>query len=174
MGKLKALTSKIGLMLLLYGGWGLFGMSFLDSSILPLPAINDMSLIALTSSRPERWILYALASTLGSVCGAYVLFFIARAGGKLFFRNANAHSLAYAHRWLQRNEFVAILVTSLLPPPAPLKIFILGAGMLEVGIVRFGLALFVGRGLRFAAEAWLGAHYGAQAQVYIRHNIVWV
>jgi uncharacterized membrane protein YhiD involved in acid resistance len=31
--------------------------------------------------------------------------------------------------------------------------------------------LLVGRGLRFAADAWLGAHYGVQAEDYMRHNL---
>ena len=44
--------------------------------------------------------------------------------------------------------------------------------MLRVNAVHFGLALLVGRGLRFAAER-LGARYGVQAQDYLRHNLGW-
>jgi len=39
--------------------------------------------------------------------------------------------------------------------------------------LRFGAALLVGRSLRFLAEAWLGAHYGAQAEAYVKKNITW-
>ena len=81
------------------------------------------------------------------------------------------NAIAHAQRWLERNDFVAVLVASLLPPPAPLKVFILTAGLLRVNAVHFGLALLVGRGLRFAAEAWLGARYGVQAEDYLRHNL---
>ena len=68
---------------------------------------------------------------------------------------------------------MAVLVASILPPPAPYKVFILTAGVLRVNAMHFGLALLVGRGLRFAAEAWLGARYGVQAQDYLRHNLGW-
>jgi membrane protein YqaA with SNARE-associated domain len=148
-------------------------MSFLDSSLVPFPVVNDLALIVMASRRPAWWPLYALASTLGSVCGAYVLYGIARGGGKFFFRKTTPHAIAHAQRWLERNEFVAVLVASILPPPAPYKVFVLTAGLLRVNALRFGLALLVGRGLRFAADAWLGARYGVQAEDYLRQNLGW-
>ena len=66
---LKSLSAKLGHVLVLYGGWGLFAMSFLDSSLIPFPVVNDLALIVMASKRPAWWPLYALASTLGSVCG---------------------------------------------------------------------------------------------------------
>lgn len=168
---LKSLSAKLGQILVLYGGWGLFVMSFLDSSLVPFPGVNDLALIVLASKRPAWWPVYALASTLGSMGGAYVLYSIARGGGKLFFRKTTPLSVTFAQRWLKRNDFVAVLVAALLPPPAPLKVFILTAGVLRVNALRFGLALLVGRGLRFGADAWLGARYGLQAQDYLRHNL---
>lgn len=84
-----------------------------------------------------------------------------------------SQEMSQARRWLERNEFAAILVATILPPPAPLKVFILTAGALRVNAVRFGLAFLLGRGLRFAADGWLGARYGATAEVYLRHNLRW-
>jgi len=66
-----------------------------------------------------------------------------------------------------------MLVMSLLPPPAPLKISVLTAGALRMNALHFGLALLLGRSLRFAAEAWLGARYGAQGEAYIKKNLGW-
>ena len=94
-------------------------------------------------------------------------------GGKFFFRKTTPQSVAHAQRWLERNDFLAVLVASILPPPAPYKVFVLTAGLLRVDPIHFGLAMLVGRGLRFGAEAWLGARYGVQAQDYIRHNLGW-
>jgi undecaprenyl-diphosphatase len=170
---LKSLSAKLGHVLVLYGPWGLFAMSFLDSSLIPFPVVNDLVLILMASKRPAWWPIYALATTLGSVGGAYLLYGIARGGGRFFFRKTTPQSITHARRWLERNDFVAVLVASILPPPAPLKVFILTAGLLRVNALRFGLALLVGRGLRFGAEAWLGAHYGVQAQDLIRHNLGW-
>ena len=170
---LKSISLKLGHILVLYGGWGLFAMSFLDSSLIPFPVVNDLALIVMASKRPALWPLYALASTLGSVGGAYLLYGIARGGGKFLFRKATPQSITNAQHWLERNDLLAILVAALLPPPAPYKVFVLSAGVLRVNALNFGLALMVGRGLRFAADAWLGAHYGIQAQDYLRHNLGW-
>jgi membrane protein YqaA with SNARE-associated domain len=148
-------------------------MSFLDSSFIPLPVLNDLALIVMASQRPAWWPVYAAASTLGSLGGAYVIYGLARSGGQFLWRKTTPTAVAGAQRWLERNDFVAILVVSLLPPPAPMKVFILTAGLLRVNARRFGLALLVARGLRFGAEAWLGARYGVQAQDYMRHNLGW-
>lgn len=125
----------------------------------------------MASKRPARWPLYALISTLGSICGAYVLYGIGWEGGRVLRRKTPQAGLAHAQRWLQQNEFATMLVAALLPPPAPLKLFILAAGLLRVNALRFGLALLAGRGLRFAADAWLGARYGVKAQDYLSHNL---
>ena len=124
---LKSISLKLGHILMLYGGWGLFAMSFLDSSLIPFPVVNDLALMMMASNHAALWPIYALASTLGSVCGAYVLYGAARGGGKFFFRKTTPQSITNAHRWLEKNEFVSILVASILPPPAPLKVFILTA-----------------------------------------------
>jgi len=42
-----------------------------------------------------------------------------------------------------------------------------------MNMVNFGAALLVGRSLRFAAIAWLGAHYGAEAEAYLKKNLTW-
>ena len=78
-----------------------------------------------------------------------------------------------ARRWLERNDFVAMLVMALLPPPAPLKVFVIAAGALRTNALRFGTALLLGRSLRFAAIAWLGAHYGRQAEAFLKQNLTW-
>ena len=160
-------------MLALYGG-GLFVLSFLDSSFMPFPGLNDVALIVLASQHPARSPFYALLSTLGSLLGCYVMYGIARGGGRLAGSSKRASTKRNrARRWLEQNEFVSMLVMALLPPPAPLKIFVIAAGALRMNLVNFGAALLVGRSLRFAAIAWLGAHYGREAEAYLRKNLAW-
>jgi membrane protein YqaA with SNARE-associated domain len=148
-------------------------MSFLDSSFVPFPGINDLALIVLASQHPARGPFYALLSTLGSLLGCYVMYGIARGGKRLAGGRPAANKANRARPWLERNDFVAMLVMALLPPPAPLKIFVLAAGALRMNVLRFGAALLVGRSMRFAAEAWLGARYGAEAEAYLRKNLTW-
>ncbi len=174
MAFLKSLAAKLSQFLSLYGGWGLFGVSFLDSSLVPLPAVNDLLLLHLSSQYPERAVFYALGATLGSVAGSYVLYGLARGGSRLAGRSSSSPAFGRARLWLRRNDFASILVISILPPPSPFKICLLAAGALRVNAVRFGLALLVGRGLRFGAEAFLGARFGAQAEAYLQANLTWV
>jgi membrane protein YqaA with SNARE-associated domain len=158
--------------LALYGG-GLLVISFLDSSFIPFPGINDLALIVLASQYPARAPFYTLMSTVGSLLGCYVMYAIARGGGRLAMGRPVSTKRQRARHWLERNDFVAMLVMALLPPPAPLKIFVIAAGALRMNALRFGAALLVGRSLRFAAEAWLGARYGPQAEAYLKKNLTW-
>ena len=169
---LKSLSLKLGHVLALYGG-GLVAISFLDSSFIPFPGINDLALIVLASQHPARAPLYALLSTVGSLLGCYVMYGIARGGGRLAGGRPASNKGWGARRWLERNDFVAMLAMCLLPPPAPLKIFVIAAGALRMNVLRFGAAMLVGRSLRFAAEAWLGARYGAEAESYLKTNLTW-
>jgi len=159
-------------MLALFGG-GLFVLSFLDSSFIPFPGLNDVALIVLVSKHPARWPFYAFLSTFGSLLGCFVMYGIARGGGRLASGKRVAIKRNRARRWLEQNEFVSMLVMALLPPPAPLKIFVIAAGALRMNMLNFGAALLVGRTLRFAAIAWLGAHFGAEAEAYLKRNLTW-
>jgi membrane protein YqaA with SNARE-associated domain len=170
---LKSLSLKLGHVLALYGGVGLFAMSFLDSSFVPFPGVNDLALIVLASQRPARAPFYAFMSIAGSLLGCYVLYGIARSGGRLA-GGKSSSTKGRARSWLERNDLVAMLVMSLLPPPAPLKIFVISAGALRMNALRFVVALLLGRSLRFGAEAWLGARYGAQGEAYLKANLGWV
>jgi len=168
----KSLSLRLGHVLALYGG-GLFVLSFLDSSFIPFPGVNDLALIVLASQHPARAPFYTLLSTLGSLLGCYVMYGIARGGGRLAGGRSGSVKRNPARRWLERNDFVAMLVAAVLPPPAPLKIFVIAAGALRVNALHFGAALLVGRTLRFAIEAWLGARYGAEAEAYLKKNLTW-
>lgn len=174
MSAFKSLASKLAGVLVLYGGWGLFAMSFLDSSFVPLPVFNDVALMLLASRHPHRAVLYAALSTTGSVLGIFALYGLARGGAQFLWRKATPGAVARAERWHKRNDFVALLVGSLLPPPAPMKVIVLTAGVLRVNALRFGAAMLLGRGLRFGVEAWLGVRYGARAETYLWQNLSWV
>jgi membrane protein YqaA with SNARE-associated domain len=67
------------------GAPGLFLISFLDSSVLSFPIINDLLLIQLSMQSPARMPLYALMATTGSVLGCIVLYFLARMGVEAYF-----------------------------------------------------------------------------------------
>jgi membrane protein YqaA with SNARE-associated domain len=171
---LKALEVMLGHFLGRYGGWGLFAISFLDSSFLAFPFVNDLLLIKLASIQPHKAIFYSLQCTLGSVLGAYIIFAITRQASRVLSRRPAQREKSYIRRWMERNDFLSVLLGSLLPPPTPFKIFAIIAGGLRMSTVRFLVALLIGRGVRFGFEAWLGVEYGAAAQAFLNKNFGWL
>ena len=57
----------------------------------------------------------------------------------------------------------SLFVVSLLPPPAPFKLFVATAGLLHLPYRKFVVALLAGRTVRYAGEGWLAVRYGQQA-----------
>ena len=153
------------------GGPGLFIIAFLDSSFVPLPEINDLLVISAVMEHPHWLVYYALMATAGSLCGCLALYAVARRGGEALLRSRfKGARLERSTATFQRYGVLAILVPSLLPPPAPFKVFILLAGVFRVPIWKFSLALVIGRGVRFFAIAVLAAKYGQQAVDFLHEH----
>ena len=150
------------------GAPGLFLISFLDSSVLSFPIINDLLLVELCIQRPARMAVYALMASAGSVLGCVVLYYLARLGGEAYFhRRAGARAHAIRH-WVERNGFVGILLAALLPPPTPFKIFVLAAGAFEAPVVGFTSAITLARLARYFLVGALAVRYGNNALAMIK------
>jgi membrane protein YqaA with SNARE-associated domain len=154
------------------GGMGLFLIAFLDSSVLTFPVINDFLLINLSIHFPARMPYYAAITTIGSVAGCSFLYYLARKGGEAMFHKHAGARAQRVHAWINRNGFLSILVTALLPPPTPFKVFVIAAGALELPFNSFALGLLLARGFRFFGEGFLAVRYGAQAtQFLLTHKL---
>jgi membrane protein DedA with SNARE-associated domain len=68
----------------------------------------------------------------------------------------------------QRHGLLAVVVPALLPPPVPFKVFVLLAGAAAVSPVRFGLAVGIGRGIRYFGQGYLAVLYGEQAAEFMK------
>lgn len=148
--------------LLAYGAWGLAGIAFLDSALVPLPQAVDVLVITLAAAQPEYLPLYVLTATLGSVAGCLVLYGVARAGGHAFLeKRVGPKRAERIRRGFERHEFLTVMVPAILPPPMPLKAFVIVAGAARVHVGKFALALMLGRAFRYSVEGWLGIRYGA-------------
>ena len=154
------------------GAPGLFIVAFLDSSFLSLPEINDLLLIWMVTEHKARMPIYAVASMLGSIAGCVVLYYIGLKGGDALVRKRfHAERVDRALGVIQRNGVLAVLIPSLLPPPAPFKIFVLLAGVAGIPISRFVLAIGIGRGIRYFGEGLLAIKYGDQAIAFLENNL---
>jgi membrane protein YqaA with SNARE-associated domain len=152
------------------GAPGLFLISFLDSSVLTFPVINDLLLIELAIQHPLRMPLYAAMAMTGSVLGCVLLYYIARKGGEAFYhKRAGERGKAIRH-WVERNGFGGMLIAALLPPPTPFKIFVFGAGVFEVPIGSFVSAIALARAIRYFGIGYLAIKYGDQALPFLAQH----
>ena len=143
-------------------------ISFLDSSVLSFPVINDLLLVDLSIRNPARMPLYASMAATGSVLGCVLLYYIARAGGEAYFhRRAGKRAHAVRH-WVERNGFGGVLLAALLPPPTPFKFFVFAAGAFEVPVVAFGSAITLARLSRYFLVGFLSVRYGENALPYLK------
>ncbi|HEX5410600.1 MAG TPA: VTT domain-containing protein [Terriglobia bacterium] len=174
MNFLHSLASKLEHTMLLYGGWGLLGISALDSAGLSMPGVKDLLLIYLSSRAPGRAWIYALGCTVGTVSGSYFIYIVGQTGARLLERKPTTGEMSRAKQWLVKNDFLTILIASLVPPPLPFKPILLGAGALRINLIRFIGALAMGGILRFGLEAWIGVRYGTGGEDFLKRNLVWI
>ena len=152
------------------GAPGLFLISFLDSSVLTFPVINDLLLIELSIEHPARMPLYALMAATGSVLGCVLLYFIARKGGEAFFHRKAGHRATAIRHWVEENGFVGMLIAALLPPPTPFKIFVFAAGVFEVPFWGFTSAVALARVIRYFGIGYLAIRFGNDALPYLKDH----
>jgi len=167
-GQLSGWKLKIVAFAGLLGAPGLFLISFLDSSVLTFPVINDLLLVELSIQHPMRMALYAFMAALGSVLGCVLLYFIARKGGEaLFHRKAGPRAHAIRH-WVEQNGFLGMLVAALLPPPTPFKVFVFAAGVFEVPLWSFTSAITLARAIRYFGIGYLAIRFGSNALPFLK------
>ena len=143
------------------GIWGAALAGLVDSGTLPIPMDPLIATWAWNDHRHAY--LYVLMAAAGSAVGGLIPFLLGRAGGELFLlrRIDRARYEAMMARF-EKQEFLAMAIPSAMPPPTPWKAFVFGAGVFEMNIWHFLLAVFTGRAVRFGVEAALTIKYGPQ------------
>ena len=146
------------------GGPGLFLIAFLDSSFLSFPQANDLLIVLKVAQNKELMPYYAGLATLGSLAGCLALYAVARKGGEAIIRKrARSDRIEKVRAAFDRYGLLAILVPSILPPPAPFKLFVLMAGVGAYPVSKFVFALILGRGFRYFGIGLLTVWYGDAA-----------
>ncbi len=143
------------------GIWGAGLVAFVDSGTMPVPM--DLIMAGYVWADKRHFYLYVLLAAVGSALGGLIPFFLGRAGGELFLlRRIDRARYEQLLQKFEKQEFLAMLIPSMLPPPTPWKLFVFAAGVFEMRVVDFMLAVFVGRVLRFGITAILVIRYGPQ------------
>jgi len=108
---------------------------------------------------------------LGSIAGCLLLYYLGRKGGEALVRRR--FSNAAVDRTLasfRRHGVMAVLIPSILPPPAPFKVFVLLAGLAGIAPGKFTLAIAIGRGARYLVEGLLAIRYGDRAIAFMQDH----
>jgi membrane protein YqaA with SNARE-associated domain len=148
----------------------LFLLAFAESSFFPVPP--DVLQIAMTLERRERAWWYAAVSTLGSVLGALVGYFIGWELWHLLDDFFFGYVPGFTPELFERvkamyQEHDVLIVFTAAFTPIPYKVFTIAGGVCAISLPMFVLASFVGRGARFFLVAGLLAWFGPSIRDFI-------
>jgi membrane protein YqaA with SNARE-associated domain len=132
-------------------------------------------LIALVSSSRESliWIAYVLVSAAGSVLGVLVIDLLMRkAGEKGLERFVKPRRIERLKQKLENKLGATVFVATILPPPFPFTPVVMTASALQCSRRKLLAAVFVGRILRYTAEAILALYFGRQVINYFNSDVV--
>lgn len=162
--------------------WALAGVSFIESSIFPIPP--DVMLVPMIlANRAKAW-YYALIATLSSVAGGalgYLIgfaFFTMIAEPLLRFYGYCPDTVAlscrdsgeiaaftgFFHDW----GFWFVMFAGL--TPFPFKVITIASGVAELNFAIFMLASVISRGIRFFAVSALLYFFGPPIRTFIEKN----
>ena len=151
-----------------YSSAALFVLAFAESSFFPIPP--DILQIALSVSKPKKSFFYALVSSVGSVLGGILGYFI----GLFLFDTIGSFIINILGYQAQFNSvgdlyksyaFLVILVSAF--TPIPYKVFTIAAGFWQVGLLPLIAASAIGRSARFFLVATLFYFFGPKIKEFI-------
>ena len=160
--------------LITFGAFGLFIVALLDSTFVPLPSSADALMLLLTTAHPRWMVFYAFMATAGSALGCWILYLVSRRAGARALRRFSDAKQKRVKELIEKYDMAAVLVATVLPPPFPFKLFVVTAGVFRFSLVRFMIAIVVGRAFRFLLEGYFAVRYGAEAKAILAQYYPWI
>jgi membrane protein YqaA with SNARE-associated domain len=162
------------------GPAALFGISFAESSVFPLPP--DPLLLALSLGKPRKALVFAAICTMGSILGGMLGYaigwFVWESVADFFFNTVpgvTPEGFNIVQEWYNQWGFWAVFLAGF--TPLPYKVFTLASGVFQISFPLFIVASTVSRGARFFIVAGLVYFFGAPIQSFIdRHfnRLAWL
>ncbi len=155
-----------------HAGWGLAGISFIESSVFPIPP--DALLIPMVLARRERAWLYAAICTLASVAGGVFgyligLFFFEEIGRPLL--DVYGYAGKYGEFQAGYAEWGSWIVFGAGLTPFPYKVITIASGVFTLDFATFIVASVLSRGLRFFLVAGLLWWFGPPIRRFLEANL---
>ncbi len=152
------------------GAWGVMAIGAIDGALVGMP-IDAVVAGYVYQDRAHFW-LYVFMAAAGSTLGSIVIYVIGYKGGEeLLRKRISAQRFAKIHSTFEKHPFWSLMFPAMLPPPTPFKLFALAAAVSEMGFVRYLLAVFCGRIVRFLILSLLTLKLGPSA-VHVLGNLV--
>lgn len=152
--------------------WVLAAVSFVESSVFPIPP--DVLMIPMIIARPSRAFVIAaiatVASVLGGLLGYYIGFGLFETVGRpvLEFYGKDRYFDSFALRY---NEWGAWAVLIAGVTPFPFKVITILSGATALNLWIFVVASILARGLRFFVVAALLYKFGAPVRMFIEKRL---
>jgi membrane protein YqaA with SNARE-associated domain len=146
------------------GFFGVFALAFIDSAALGMP-LDPVVGAYVYSARGHLMSVagYVLLAAAGSAIGSTVIYVIGKKGGEaILHARMSPERLARMRQRFEEREFITLVVASMLPPPAPFKLFLISAAAFQMSYGLFVLAILVGRIIRFSILSVLVIRFGPQ------------
>jgi len=144
-----------------FGIWGLGALAFIDAAFFPLPTTMNGLVIDYVAKDRGMLLGYCLMAAGASALGSMVPYYVGRAGGEVFLlKRINRERYERMRDRFERQEFLAIMIPAMLPPPTPIKLFEFGAGVFEMKPLPFGVAIFTGKLIQFLLWALAFIFFG--------------
>lgn len=143
--------------------------SFSESIFFPVPP--DVMLAPMALSKPEKAMYFALLTTLASVAGGVVGYFLGLFAYESFIEGwvisaGYGDKLELAIQWFSDYGVWVVFLAGF--SPIPYKVFTISAGSLAMSFVPFLIASAIGRGLRFFMVAMLMKWGGAKIMPHLQ------
>ena len=136
----------------------LYGLSFIESFIFPIPPDILLAPIALT--KKYNWIKIAFNTTLFSVLGGLVGYII----GLYLYESSILNKIVEENIFIEvknlflEHGFLIMIIAGF--TPLPFKAFTITAGYMSIALIPFVISSFIGRGLRFFIVAAIFHYFG--------------
>lgn len=141
------------------GAWGLGALAIVDTASIPVPI--DALVIDYVAHDHGKMLIYCVMAAAGSAIGSLVPYYFGRAGGELFLlKRINRQRYEALRDKFERQEFLAIMIPAMMPPPMPVKVIEFAAGVFEMKPLLYFGAVFAAKFVRFGLEGLITIFYG--------------
>lgn len=152
----------------------LASIAFVESSVFPVPP--DLMLISMGLAKPQSVWQYAWITTIFSVLGGILGYFIGVYALNFFLPFIQTLGYYESYLMVKRcfDDYGVWFVFVAGFTPIPYKLFTIAAGAMNMALLPFILASFVGRGMRFFLVSALLFYKGEKIEQRISKHVEWL